>query len=226
MCAFDAFVAPASHDLFASVAAPTDAAELVELDVPEGQHEARAAIRLAISNAVTCKGNPGARISLILGDSGSGKTHVVTTAFGYASQGNEVFPAIVQLTAPVTKDSYLVWLVEAVIRELESRHFPDASGNSPLRRLAHRLLALGDDETRESLLAAVEEDDDVEAVRLVLVAARKVRRALEPRVNAAPPGAPFLAALILAGLESLTKIFLRYVSQVFRPQDLLCHTTC
>jgi drug/metabolite transporter (DMT)-like permease len=38
-----------------------------------------------------------------------------------------------------------------------------------------------------------------------------------------PSGRSWLA---LAGLESLTKIFLRYVSQVFRPQDLLCHTTC
>jgi len=27
-------------------------------------------------------------------------------------------------------------------------------------------------------------------------------------------------------LESLTKNFLRHVSQVFMPQDLLCHTRC
>lgn len=200
MSVLDAFISSSSHDLFASVAAPADAAELVELDVPEGQREARAAIRLAISNAVTGKGNPGRRIALVLGESGSGKTHVVTTAFGYASQGNEVLPAIVQLTAPVSKDGYLLWLVEATVRELESRHFPDGSGSGPLKRLAHRLLSLGEVEDREALLAAVEQDDDLEAIRHAVQFARKIRRALEPRLKSAPPGAAFLGALILGGL--------------------------
>src|SRR5262249_35563041 len=37
---------------------------------------------------------------------------------------------------------------------------------------------------------------------------------------------PLVILSPLTGLESLTKRFLLQTSQVFRPQDLLCHTTC
>jgi Helicase HerA, central domain len=217
MSLFEAFVGPIGGDLFSAVAAPSDPEELLAVDVQEAQGEVRQAIQVAITNAVTAKPNPGRRIALIKGGAGSGKTHVLTTAFGYAWRDGLVLPAIVQLTAPVTRDTYDAWLTDAVFRELAARQFIHPAGHSPLARLARQLLDLvgGGLETSEIsesgpngplpksdvelLLNALEEDAEQDAVRLALACARKIKREASARLKAAPPGAPFFAILLLAG---------------------------
>jgi hypothetical protein len=122
-----AFLSPGADDLFESVAAFANATELETLDVAEGQSDARKAIGLAMENAVRRRPNPAARIALIKGDAGSGKTHVLTTIFKKAAaiRVAEFYPAILQLTAPVATADYEKWLLDAAFRELTARHFPD-----------------------------------------------------------------------------------------------------
>ena len=104
----DAFLSPLADDLFASIAAFGDAKELEMLDVVSGQKKARVAIDSVIDNALRHKQNPGARLALIKGDAGSGKSHVLTTTFKRAASRarDEVYPAILQLTAPVKPEEY------------------------------------------------------------------------------------------------------------------------
>jgi hypothetical protein len=216
MSLLEAFVGPTAADLFSSVAAPNDPEELLAVDVREAQGEVRQAIQVAITNAVTGKPSPGRRIALIKGGAGSGKTHVLTTAFGYAWREGAVLPAIIQLTAPVTRDTYDAWLTDAVFRELAARRFTHPA-HSPLARLAGQLLDLARDGSDapapseggadaassqsavDALVGALEEDVEEEAVRLALECARKIRQEARARLKEAPPGAPLFAALILAG---------------------------
>jgi DNA replication protein DnaC len=99
----DAFLSPFADDLFSAVAGFGDAQALQTFDVADFQKPARQAIDRAINNALNSRNhNPGSRIALIKGDAGSGKSHVLTTTFKRAASMKEVYPAVLQLTAPVT----------------------------------------------------------------------------------------------------------------------------
>ncbi len=114
-----AFLSPSADDLFSAVAAFGDAQALEMFDVSEFQKPARHTINCAITNALNSRNfNPGSRIALIKGDAGSGKSHVLTTTLKRAASTKEVYPAVLQLTAPVTCEGYDTWLIDAIIRQL------------------------------------------------------------------------------------------------------------
>src|SRR5215467_2088853 len=120
----NAFLSPLADDLFSAVAAFGDAQALQTFDVADFQKPARQAIDGAINNALNPRNyNPGSRIALIKGDAGSGKSHVLTTTFKHAASTREVYPAVLQLTAPVSCEAYDTWLLDAIIRQLSARHF-------------------------------------------------------------------------------------------------------
>src|SRR5262249_12456001 len=107
-----AFLGSSADDLFSSVAAFGDARTLEIFDVPNAQKAARQAINVAIDNALNPRShNPGSRIALIKGEAGSGKSHVLTVAFKHATAFQEIYPAILQLTAPVRREDYEIWLL-------------------------------------------------------------------------------------------------------------------
>ena len=164
----DAFLSPHADDLFASIAAFGDAKELEMLDVVSGQKEARLAIDSVNDNALRHKQNPGARLALIKGDAGSGKSHVLTTTFKRAASRarDEVYPAILQLTAPVKPEEYEIWLLDAIIRQLSARHFADENNHSPLRRLAGRLLDRLELAEQERFLLAIDDLDTDDKINL------------------------------------------------------------
>src|SRR5262249_44215894 len=110
----DAFLGASSDDLFVSVATFAGAVELATLDVAEGQLDARRAINTAIANALLHRPSPGSRIALVKGEAGSGKSHILTTTFKQAAAvpANDVYPAVLQLTAPVATGEYDKWLVD------------------------------------------------------------------------------------------------------------------
>ena len=116
----DLLLNPLADDLFAPVAAPGDAPELAMLDVAEGQITARQAIRSAVRSARMGINNPGSKICLILGDAGSGKSHVLTTVFKRLASENEIYSAVLQLAAPVNRENYDAWLIDTIINS--SRH--------------------------------------------------------------------------------------------------------
>lgn len=202
MSLIEAFLGPTADDLFVSVASVPDAKELRELDV-EGQLEARRAIALAIENAQRGRPSAGSRIALVKGEVGSGKTHVLTTALqaAAAQPTGEVYPVILQLTAPVQRDTYERWLLEATFREMGARHFAVGPARSPLRRLAQRLLERVPEDDGQALLALVQEDGDD---GLLMAQAHRIgkalrRQAIEILVED-PPSAAFIATVVLAGL--------------------------
>lgn len=222
-----AFLGPHADGLFELVAAFAGAAELETLDVSEGQNEARRAIGDAIVNAARLRANPGTRIALIKGEAGSGKTHVVTMTFRKmaAVVVSEVYPAVLQLTAPVKTSEYLNWVLDALFRELSARHFPDQLNQSPLRRLANRLLEVSESEKRDEFIVSIEDTDADRAVILAKQLAGKIRqRAIASGIlSEQPPSAAFLAVILLAGFDDWSAIsYLRqgYIDDQIRSLDL------
>src|SRR5215471_4983218 len=178
----DAFLGARADDLFTSVATPAEATELHAVDVPDGQVEARQAIRIAMTNARRRQPNPGTRIALIKGEAGSGKSHVLTMTFKEAASlpMDSVYPAVLQLTAPVTRSDYERWLLDATVRQLSARHFVNGANQSPLRRLAEKLAEHAETDQREKFLELVDEGAHDDSVRLAQSMGAKIRRRAKP----------------------------------------------
>lgn len=196
-----AFLSPRADDLFYSVAAFADARELETLDVEDGQQKARQAIKTAIANALLHRKNPGSRLALIKGDAGSGKSHVLTTMFKRAASmpTGEVYPVVLQLTAPVKQGEYETWLIDAVVRQLSARHFADDSNHSPLRRLAGRLLAKMQVAEQGEYLRLIDDHEDDGEILLALQFAKRIRQEVLELLSEEPPAEAFLAVVLLAG---------------------------
>jgi hypothetical protein len=207
-----AFLTSSADDLFSSVAAFGDARTLEIFDVPNAQKAARQAISAAIDNALNPRShNPGSRLALIKGEAGSGKSHVLTVAFKRAAATQETYPAILQLTAPVRREDYESWLLDATIRQLSARHFADDDNQSPLRRLAGRLLERLEIADREQFLRVIEDSDDDEDVLLSLQLAEQILEGAEERLDESPPLPGFVAVLLLAGFgDSAALSYLRH----------------
>lgn len=208
-----AFLSPLADDLFSSVAAFADARELEALDVEDGQQRSRQAIKTAIANALKHNANPGSRLALIKGDAGSGKSHVLTTMFKRAASipNAEVYPVVLQLTAPVQQRDYETWLMDATVRELSARHFADESNHSPLRRLAGRLLGKMSVSDQDEYLRLIEDIEDDGEIPLALKFARRIRHEAKRLLAEEPPTEAFLAAVLLAGFgDSSALAYLRH----------------
>lgn len=198
----NAFLDARNDDLFTTIANFRNARELAEMDVPEHQRAAREAIFDAIIHALKLNPSPGARIALVKGEAGSGKSHVLSTMLRGVIPFTEhrqhsVFPVILQFTAPVTLATYDVWLLDAVIRELSARHFGDEDGHSPLRRLADKLLDFVDQSRQEEFRRAIDDlDNDAEfliAFKIGRYIAREAQVWLTDDLSAGLVGAVLLA---------------------------------
>ncbi len=208
-----AFLSSRADDLFSSVAAFADARELEAIDVEDGQQNARLAINTAIANALRQRKNPGSRLALIKGDAGSGKSHVLATMFKRAASMpmGEVYPAVLQLTAPVKQGEYETWLVDATVRELSARHFADDSNHSPLRRLAGRLLAKIQVAEQDEYLRLIDDLEDDGEIPLSLKFAKRIRHEARALLPEDPPSEAFLAVILLAGFgDSSALNYLRH----------------
>ena len=209
----EAFLSPSTGDLFRSIAASGDAREVAEIDVESGQSSARKAIQLAIDSALGPRSDPGSRIALIYGEAGSGKSHVLTSMFRRTSSraSAEVYPIVLQLTAPVSVDEYPAWLVDATFRELAARHFTDDTERSPLRRLAAQLLDICPVEMRERFDSSPDDFEEGEEFLLAQKLAYRIRRAAMDLLNEDPPSDGFLAAILLAASgDSAAMNYLRH----------------
>lgn len=211
-----AFLDSRNDDLFTTIANFTNARELTQLNVGNHQKEARTAIFDAIVHALQLNPSPGARMALVKGAAGSGKSHVLaTTLRDFASvtehKAFDVYPAILQLTAPVTIATYDVWLLDALIRELSARHFGDEAGLSPLRRLADKLLQAFVEEPTQSKFQ--DEIDDLESDGEIAIALKIglgiAREAPAWSVDGLDPGE--VGAILLAGFNDSSAInYLRH----------------
>ncbi|MFZ4072008.1 MAG: ATP-binding protein [Caulobacterales bacterium] len=207
-----AFLSPRADDLFSSVAAFADARELETLDVETGQQKARRSINVAIDSALRQRRNFGSRLALIKGDAGSGKSHVLTTTFKRAASmpTGEVYPAILQLTAPVDQSEYETWLMDATVRELSARHFGDDNNHSPLRRLAGQLLGRMQVSEQDEYLRLIDDLEDDGEIPLALRFSGRIRQEALGLLSEEPPKEAFLAVVLLAGFgDSSALTYLR-----------------
>jgi hypothetical protein len=205
-----AFLDPSNDDLFTTVASFANARELELLDVADQQKSAREAIRAAITNALRQQPSPGSRIALVKGGAGSGKSHILTTTFRRGSSSGEVYAAVLQLTAPVKVEEYDKWLLDATVRELSARHFSDERNQSPLRRMAGRLLDFIELAEQEDFMRAIDDLDSNEEVKLAHRFSRQIYRDSTTRL-AISPSHGFIATVLLAGFGDASALnYLRY----------------
>src|SRR5262249_32948284 len=169
--------------------------------------------------------SPGSRIALVKGEAGSGKSHILTTTFKQAAAvpANDVYPAVLQLTAPVATGEYDKWLVDAAFRQLTARHFADQANQAPLRRLAERLLERVTTGEREEFLRQIEDVENDEEIPLAKRFAAKIRREATVLLSEAPPSEAFIAVILLAGFGNSSAIdYLRFgvIERRLRPLGL------
>ncbi len=141
---FSVFADQRFDHIFSQTASLQGAKDEVEFDVISLHANARAAISAAVD--ATQAGNPdtSARIALILGGAGFGKTHLLATSLRRLALDGGLYPAVLQMTAPVTDDNYEQWMLEAVIRELNNPYFAIPRLNDNVRALL-RVLPAEDD---------------------------------------------------------------------------------
>ena len=193
-------LSPDAADLFVSVAAASSAEEISAIDVPHGHAEARRALEAAIESAERRRPSCGTRLALVVGASGTGKTHVLAATLRAAAfdGSRHIYPAVLQLSAPVAVEDYEWWLVDAVFRELLARHFPGPEGRSPLRRIADQLLDRLSAADRDEYRQYIDDADDGEVI-LAKDLGERIRQQGLLVLRDHPPSVGFLAALLLAG---------------------------
>ena len=194
---FEAFVGSHFDPLFSSAAAFAGAEDSAALNVPTLHSAARSGIHKVAANAARALPDATARILLIDGDAGFGKTHVLTTTLFKLARDGDVLPAAFQLSADIGEREVTQRLLRATIRELEARHFPDKNGRVPLHHLTTGLLELTDYDRGAFDKAVADTDiDEHETAAEALKAARPIVHALRHR-GFAPPDEHLIAALLL-----------------------------
>ncbi len=121
--AFSIFIDPLFSSVFSQTASLQGAKDEVTYDVESLHGEARAAIASAVRATRAGEPDPNARIALILGEAGFGKTHLLAASLRRLAVQGHLYPAVVQMTSPVTDADYDRWMLEAVIRELNNPYF-------------------------------------------------------------------------------------------------------
>ena len=191
--AFSIFIDPRFAGVFSQTASLQGAKEEVDFDV-EGLHsEARTAIASAVRATRAGDADPNARIALILGEAGFGKTHLLAaTLRRFAVQGH-LYPAVVQMTSPVTDADYDRWMLEAVIRELNNPYFAIPRLGDDTKTLLGLLPASDAAQFRQ----AAQDEDRAQCQRLAEALAPRLVAEWERRAPGQPPPAPEHLAQLL-----------------------------
>jgi len=153
--AFGIFIDPRYDSVFSQTASLQSAKDEVNFDVESLHGEARAAINAAVRATRAVESDPNARIALILGEAGFGKTHLLAASLRRLAVQGHLYPAVVQMTSPVSDGDYDRWMLEAVIRELNNPYF----GIPRIGDDARALLALLPGEDAARFRKAVQDED-------------------------------------------------------------------
>ncbi len=153
--AFSIFIDPRFNGVFSQTASLQGAKDEVSFDVVSLHAEARGAISSAVRATRSGDADPNARIALILGEAGFGKTHLLAASLRRLAVQGQLYPAVIQMTSPVTDADYDRWMLEAVIRELNNPYF----GIPRLGDDAKALLGLLPGEDAARFRQAVQDED-------------------------------------------------------------------
>ena len=194
---------PIADELFSSIASIKEADKLIELDIDDQatQKQAKQAITTAVEHARRHIASEGARIALVSGEAGTGKSHLLVTGLKEAAFDPQsgVFPVTLQLTAPVTIEDYEKWLISAIFRELASRYFETEDNRAPLQRLAEALLAKATKKERLAFQHYADQDKEEQLIEQARKIARKISRDARSFLSE-PVSAGVIAALLLANI--------------------------
>ncbi|MFP3920383.1 MAG: hypothetical protein ACLFU3_01640 [Dichotomicrobium sp.] len=191
--AFSIFIDPRFNGVFSQTASLQGAKDEVDFDVESLHAEARAVISSAVQATRSGDADPNARIALILGEAGFGKTHLLAASLRRLAVQGHLYPAVIQMTSPVTDADYDRWMLEAVIRELNNPYF----GIPRLGDDAKALLGLLPGEDAARFRKAVQDEDRGLCETLAEEFAPRLGEELERRAHGRSVPAPEQIAMLL-----------------------------
>jgi hypothetical protein len=205
----EAFKSPEFDRVFGAVASLPGAVDEERLNVPDIEADADKALSGIVAQAKAKNPDPAARLLLIRGQTGTGKTHTLLTAIRRMHRQGHVYAALFPMVDPVSEAEFDSWLLRALITRLSERYLAPQDEPAPLFRLAERLLTFGDKKLAASFRGDVLDNDgdvrDFDLRPLVL----SIRAGLE-RKSPVSPSEPMVAALLgLAAGDGEALAFLR-----------------
>lgn len=191
--AFSIFIDPRFNGVFSQTASLQGAKDEVSFDVDSLHAEARGAISSAVRATRSGDADPNARIALILGEAGFGKTHLLAASLRQLAVQGQLYPAVIQMTSPVTDADYDRWMLEAVIRELNNPYF----GIPRLGDDAKALIGLLPTEDAARFRKAVQDEDGALCQQLAHAFAPRLAAEMERRAQGRTVPAPEHIAMLL-----------------------------
>jgi len=191
--AFETFIDPRFGGVFSQTASLQSAKDEVNFDVESLHGEARGAIGSAVRATRSGDADPNARIALILGEAGFGKTHLLAASLRQLALQGQLYPAVIQMTSPVTDADYDRWMLEAVIRELNNPYF----GIPRLGDDAKALLGLLRAEDAARFRRAVQDEDRALCERLAHEFAPQLTEEMARRAQGRTVPTPDQIAMLL-----------------------------
>jgi hypothetical protein len=138
----EAFKSPEFSRVFGAVASIAGAAEEEALDVCAIEPTADEAIAAIVHQARTSNPDPAARLLLIKGQTGTGKTHTLLTAVRALHREGDVFAVVLPMVEFVTESQFDAWLTRSLVQRLCEPYLVPEGSPVPLIRLAEALLDL------------------------------------------------------------------------------------
>lgn len=161
----DVFLSAASKDVFHSVEHRGQIWREDPFDVASVHEQARAQFQRLLTQVTTPPGLDAGRILLLLGEAGSGKTHLVRAFRNHVHMNGFGFVGYMQMTTSVS--SYSRYLVSNLIDSLDQPYYETLGTDSGLLRLSNAIAArCGDSEAIRALreIEALETDAIVDLV--------------------------------------------------------------
>lgn len=157
----DVFLSPVKRDLFHSVEHRGQIWREDPFDVPSVHEHARTRFQRLLTQVTTPPGLDAGRILLLVGEAGSGKTHLVRAFRNHVHMNGLGFVGYMQMTTSVS--SYSRYLVTNLIDSLDQTYYEALGTGSGLLRLSNAVAArCGDHDAIRALTEG--ENLDVEAV--------------------------------------------------------------
>jgi hypothetical protein len=159
-----AFVAPGGPEVFHSVAAPAEIWRADPFDVDTIHTPAREAFERLQHRAAHVPPPPAGAALVLLGEAGSGKTHLMRAFRTRAHGQNLGYCAYMQMTTEVT--SYPRYVLQNLIDGLEQPYAPEGVSRTGLARLSAALLEMvpGTDSATSAAFRADEAGDPAKVV--------------------------------------------------------------
>ncbi len=192
----EAFKSPEFFRVFGAVASLAGAAEEELLDVSNIGLTADEAIAGVVHHARMKNPDPAARLLLIKGQTGTGKTHTLLTAMRGLHRCGDVFAVVLPMVEFVSETQFDAWLTRNFVTRLSEPYLVPEGSPVPLVALGYALLGLAPGPVAQRLKDAANEGEvsvsEVEFKGLV----NTIRSRLARATRIPPAGEATIAAIL------------------------------